>query len=96
MSLVSPKNYKEITIFKKCVSLKRFVPQMDAELFNKIFNHIAKDSENFVQVSDGMLSFGNPDNRNIDAIAVPPLAQNSPNYYLSITLKESALTIVNP
>ena len=90
MQSIRPRTYNEIMLYKRCLELKRLVPEIDEQLFVRIYQHMQQSRENRVGLSDGKLVFYEDEN------AMETLAIAAGAAFRSIHLSAVALDIERP
>ncbi len=94
-NVVRPKTYAEILRFQKCLRLRRYVPEMDDELFNRVYEFIGVPG-NKVYVSGGMLDFTDPHGVQVDSVKITPPVAGNTGFYSIIVLSAQDMNISVP
>ena len=87
---VRPKTYNEILLYKRCLSMKTMVPDMDEAMFHKLYAFMSQSPQNSARILDNTLSFYQAD-QVVDSI---PLAAKLS--ILSLSLTAAGLHIERP
>lgn len=90
---IRPKNYDEVVRLKRCLLLKQYVPEIDEQLFQKIFDFLSEDAANKVSAAKGMLSFTNKDGQTVFSKALNFFDQKQ---YTLIEVTALTLSVLRP